>query len=143
MKNIIIILLLLIVSGKGFGQKLANGTVIGYEPDGSASRIGDTAWRYVKGSWDRQTMVLKSTSKYPTGIWTPVGKPIKMKDSILELDVSNATVGNYNQFDSLTYYEKQYKLYISKYTNSRNFKEINRYVDSAIRFRELIDRLKK
>lgn len=172
MKNIIIVLLLLIVSGKGFGQVpskiiydtsyYGKDTVVFISFDSHYNRAMfkyyDSLWRDANDSFvhyrpantsksidilGRLDTYLDSMSKYII-LWEfdndeafdsllikypkyPLGKPI-----------------NYLQpIDSLTYYEKQYKLYISKYTNSRNFKEINRYVDSAIRFRELIESFKE
>lgn len=48
-----------------------------------------------------------------------------------------------SQTDSTEYYTKKFKYFMDKYTKERNFKEIQRYVDSAIHYRELIDHLKK
>jgi len=78
MKNILFLIMLMPLFT--VGQKLLpKGTIVGYEPDGTPSKIGDSAWHYVGKGWDYQFDVITSTKKYPFGIWLPVGKVIKNK----------------------------------------------------------------
>lgn len=77
MKKIIIALLIVTVfQSTSFCQDtLAKGTVV-FQDMGEKVSIGDSAWNYEGNPGDFRYYILKSTKKYPKGIWTPVGKLI-------------------------------------------------------------------
>lgn len=76
MKKVIICLFFSIILLRSAAQDtLAKGTVV-FQDMNERVRIGDSAFNYEGQTGDFRYYILKSTKKYPKGIWTPVGKII-------------------------------------------------------------------